>query len=355
MKLVIYSDPHWSTYSSILRQRGKKYSKRLEILIDSINFVEQLAIARRCDEVICLGDFFDRNNLNAEEITALNEIKWCNLKHKFLVGNHEITTDDLSMNSLNVLRAFGEVIDKPKLEVTYGWYIVYLPYIDEDLRKPLTKTLSDLLQTTLTGYFTTQECKKTLIFSHNDIKGIRYGAYVSETGYSIEEIEDNCALYLNGHLHNGGFVNEKETILNVGNLSGQNFTEDAFNHKHNIYIFDTDTGELETLENPCAINFYKFEINELKDINILDTLSDCCAVSIKVNENLVQQVKDKIKTMKNIVAHREIVFADENKEKMSISIDELAKVNHLEKFKEFCIETIGDLDIVRQELSEVCK
>ena len=113
MKLCIYTDPHWSTYSSILRQRGNHYSKRLEALIESINFVEGVANARRCDEIICLGDFFDRNTLSAEELTALKEIKWSTLPHTFIVGNHEITTDDLSMNSLNALEKVGVVIDKP--------------------------------------------------------------------------------------------------------------------------------------------------------------------------------------------------------------------------------------------------
>lgn len=76
MKIFIYADPHWSQYSSILRQRGERYSKRLENLIDSVNWVERTAEEQECSKIVCLGDFFDKAELNAEELTALSEVKW---------------------------------------------------------------------------------------------------------------------------------------------------------------------------------------------------------------------------------------------------------------------------------------
>ena len=42
MKIGIVGDIHWSRYSSILRQRGDKYSVRLENCIKSINFLQCL-------------------------------------------------------------------------------------------------------------------------------------------------------------------------------------------------------------------------------------------------------------------------------------------------------------------------
>ena len=98
MKLCIYTDVHWCTAYSIVNGRGETYSTRLEHLIDSVNWVQDLAQKTNCDRIICGCDFFDRSNINAEEITALNEVKWANIPQYFLVGNHEITSDDLSMN-----------------------------------------------------------------------------------------------------------------------------------------------------------------------------------------------------------------------------------------------------------------
>lgn len=346
MKLCIYADPHWSTYSSILRQRGKQYSKRLEALIESINWVESVAQTNDCDSVICLGDFFDRNTLSAEELTALKEIKWSSLPHTFLVGNHEITTDDLSMNSLNALEKVGTVIDKTTMVEMGDCQLIYIPYIDEDYRKPLRDEIGSVIKDTT--YFA-----KRVIFSHNDIKGIRYGAYVSETGYTIDEINACATLYFNGHLHNGEMINDK--IINVGNLSGQNFTENAFKHKHGIYILDTNTLQMEFMQNPYAIDFYKFEINKESDLSYFDLLSERSVISLKVKEDLLPIVKEKINSMGNIIAHREILVANDDGVVKEVNTTALQKVNYLDEFREFCLDQIGNFEILKQELDIVCK
>ena len=71
MKLLVIGDVHWSTYSSIVRGRGPHFSTRLENLIASMQFVEHIADKYKVDEEIFLGDFFDKPDLNAEEISAL--------------------------------------------------------------------------------------------------------------------------------------------------------------------------------------------------------------------------------------------------------------------------------------------
>lgn len=347
MKICIYSDPHWSTYSSILRQRGIVFSKRLETLIDSVNWVERLAEQQMCDWVFCLGDFFDRNNLTAEEITALNELKWADMPHTFIVGNHEITKDDLSMNSMNVLSKYGEVVNKPTYNNLCGINLYLIPYIDEDNRKSLKDTMLEANP----NYDYQSVSEKNVIFSHNDIKGIRYGAYVSEMGWSINEIENNCNLYLNGHLHNGQWISNK--ILNVGSLSGQNFTEDGFAHKHCAFILDTDTLELQAFENPYAIYFYKVDILKENDLSKLDNLKNAC-VSITIKESLISKVKEKVKSLSNIITHRTVVIPDDELVVETNSEELLGKVNHLDKFNDFILTQLGNFDIVKYELEKVC-
>ena len=116
MKICIYTDPHWCTYSSIFKQRGKTYSKRLENLIASINRVQDFAKHYECDRVLCLGDFHDKNTWSAEELTALTEIHWLNVKQQFLVGNHELVEDDTDKpNSATIFTNMSfEVISNEK-------------------------------------------------------------------------------------------------------------------------------------------------------------------------------------------------------------------------------------------------
>ena len=66
MKLGLYTDVHFSKYSSIIQSRGDKYTTRLENCIDSINWVEE--VLKDCDKIVCLGDFFDKAFVDAEVI-----------------------------------------------------------------------------------------------------------------------------------------------------------------------------------------------------------------------------------------------------------------------------------------------
>ena len=70
-------------------------------------------------------------------------------------------------------------------------------------------------------------------------------------------------------------------------LTGQNFTEDAFNHSHRVGILDTETLKMTFYENPYAYNFYKIEIDSERDLEKLNSLKTNSVVSIKCKDDLV--------------------------------------------------------------------
>lgn len=344
MKICIYSDPHWSMTSSIFTQQGVKFSRRLENLLDSMNWVGQLAKSKNCDRIICAGDFFHKDTLNAEEITALKQINWTDIPKQFLLGNHELMKENQNMHSLNTIYGIGEIIDSPKIEYIGNTNLIFVPYIDEDNKVPLRDIISQL---------SPNQYSKTIIISHNDIKGIRYGKYVSEMGFGIDEIESCCDLYFNGHLHNGAKVTNK--IINIGNLTGQNFTEDGFKYKHGAYILDTDTLEYEFYENEKAVNFYKVFIDKVEDINIVDRLPIRSIAKFYVKESLVTDLKTKLKDAFNLITYQLIVVPDGDTTTMKNISESLNKVNHLDELVTFCVETLGDFEILRYELNEIIK
>ena len=49
MKILLYTDNHFCTNSSIINSRGENYSPRLTNQIESLNWVEQLAIKENCN------------------------------------------------------------------------------------------------------------------------------------------------------------------------------------------------------------------------------------------------------------------------------------------------------------------
>ena len=299
IKVAICGDIHWSTYSSIIRKRGRKYSQRLSQLIKSVNWFEKLAKEHKCDTEIFLGDTFDRPDLNAEELTALQDVKWNKIQKHFIVGNHESNINTLEFSSTKFFESIeADVVSSTKkIEVTNDLDFYLIPYITTD------KVLK------LKNYIDSDSKKKKIVFAHQDIAGMQYGRFTSQSGFEINDILENCELFFNGHLHNAQIIQDK--IILVGILSGQNFNEDALKYDHMAYILtvnDDGSIEIESFINPEAFNFYKLRFETEKDFEILDTLKDHAVVSIVCEEKISSKLSKIIKKNKNIVESRVVLF-----------------------------------------------
>lgn len=342
MKVLLYTDTHWSAYSSIIRKRGKKYSQRLENLIQSVSWAEKISEEQNCDAVAMLGDFFDKSDLCAEEITALNDVEWNKkIPHYFLVGNHEMASNDLVYSSAHLFNLENfKVIDSVESIDCGSSRIVFIPYILDGNRKSFSDYVGD-------------SDKITFVLSHNDLQ-IQYGSYKSESGFTPNEIEKSCELFINGHLHNGGFVWSK--IINLGNLTGQNFSEDAFKYNHCVAILDTNSlgyDFCEFIENPYAFNFYKITYDS-KFSKKIKSLKDNAVVAVTVKESDYDTAKDILSNCKNVIESRFIVEREISIDNES-DVSELSGDDHLQQFSTYILQTLGNSDIVLAELAEVCK
>ena len=348
MKILLYTDVHFSSKSSLLQYRhnGAKYSERLEGLVQSLSWAEQQAISNHCDCVICLGDFFDKPILNCEEITALTDIKWAlNLEHHFIVGNHESNVSSLDVSSTDALNISPNFyIHKKVTDISFdnNVSIVIVPYFDDDNRI----TIKDIRN----------KCyNKLIVLSHNDIK-MRYGMYESVHGFDVDDIEQNCDLFLNGHLHNSDGTMFCRNGLNLGNLSGQNFSEDATLYKHGVYILDTDTLQLSFIENPYAFNYYKLQVsneNELNNLRHIITKPNAL-VSVKCISNLAIDCMSLLDSLDNVLGYKIVRYEEQYTEK-SLEVANLEKLDYLEQFNQFCLSKLGTSDIVKEEINEVIK
>ena len=342
MKLCLYSDNHWSQYSSILRKRGDKYSIRLENQIQSINWVMQLAEQEHCDATVMLGDFFDKSELNAEEITAIKDVVWANIPNYFIAGNHEMGMADHSYSSIKLFNLLegAKIFTSPQIicedDVSE---VIVLPYILESDRKSLSEYLPE------------RNLKKRIILSHNDIAGIQMGRFISEAGFSMDEIESNCDLFINGHLHNGEVITQK--IINIGNLTGANFSEDASNYFHKAVILDTDTLEIEFIENPYAFNFYKIDMTKWIQFNGALQIKPNSIVSIKCKSKNMEQIKTMMSECSNVIESR--ITIEPEIQIVSENIQEELTVDHLETFKQYVLNNFENTKELMEELGEVLK
>ena len=337
MRILLFADLHMCPRASIINKWGTKYPSRLENCIESVNWLERKAEELGCDYIVNLGDFFDKPDLTSETITACNEIKWSNIMHYHLVGNHDASNSSLFFNSVNCITGANHTIITEPCILPYS-DIGFLPYVTECDRKPLKE------------YFA--KWRPRIILSHNDISGIQVGPVVSKTGFSIEEIEAGCDLWINGHMHNGQAITPK--VINLGNLTGKDFGEDALRYSHNIAILDTETLSLTYIENPHAYNFYKLQIDCESDIWCLDKLKNNAVLSIKCEQSLAETVKQKLNTLNNVIESRIILTkkfeeSSENTTELDLSVD------HLARFVECCKSNIEYSTLLEEELSEICK
>lgn len=331
MKICIFGDVHWSQYSSIVRQRGERFSIRLENLIQSMNWVEDMTKEYNCGMCISLGDFFDASTIDAESITALREVNWNEIQHIIVAGNHEMARADNHYSSANILSLlpFVDVVTVPKqMRLCENTNLMFLPYVLE----PDKCNISELFTKNNIDY----------MFSHNDLKDVNYGSFISKTGFSVDDISAVCDRCFNGHIHNEGVCGDN--IINVGNLTGQNFSEDATKYRHKIIILDTETDDIMILENPYAMNFYKVD-------NLSDVRKDNAVVTLKTSD---MSQKDKLQNMKNVIAYKVIADVKKaSKKAESVSSKDVINIDHLKMFSDYVHSNMGDTEIINQELSEV--
>ena len=190
------------------------------------------------------------------------------------------------------------------------------------------------------------------------------GPVVSKFGFELSDIEANCDLFINGHLHNQYIISDK--ALNLGNLTGKDFGEDAFKYSHGVLILDTDyllkTHSLQELfaksflENPYAFNFYKLEINNIEDISKLKYLKNNAIVSIKCIDSLLTEVKNILNENLQISEYR-LIAVHQNLDPNETNIEKLSTLtmDHLAKFVEYCMSTFEISDALTAELAEICK
>lgn len=342
MRILCYTDNHFSEKSSIITKYGTKYTQRLENQIKSLDWLETLALSKNCNLIVCLGDFFDHAQLTDQELTALKDIQWSNIPHFFLVGNHESEENDLQYSStMALLGPNRDVISSPSLLTQGEVELAFLPYIVESNRKPILE------------YFTPCSDKLRILFTHNDILGLQLGPVVSRSGFSIEELESVSHLCLNGHLHNGQAISSQ--IINLGNLTGKDFSEDANKYTHKVILIDTDTMNVEFFENPHAFNFYKLEFNTIDDLNLLNNLKPNAVVSVKCKDVLTKNVREALEASENIIESRVIITKDPSE----TTVEELDATNlyidQCAKFAECCRAKLDNNDILEMELAEILK
>lgn len=349
MKFLFFSDVHWCASMSIVSARGKRYSQRLQQLVASLNWVIDTAAKQDIKHVICAGDFFDKSTCTDEQLTALQDVKWHqDTMYYFLVGNHESSVNGLRFNTTKVLEAANrKIISQPEFIQVDSTHLHFVPYISQMDRQPMANYLRG----------PRSKSGVDILISHNDIAGINYAGFVSNIGFSIQDIEANCDLCLNGHLHNTEKVSAK--VLNVGSFMAHNFTNDSHKYSYGVWVLDSDQRTLDFVENPYGLSFYKIQVFSKQHFDRVSKLKNLAVVSIKCTADLLDQLRAFVSSLPNIIESRFLTVApqafstttglQETQAVQALTMD------HFARFRQACVQKFGNTQVLLYELAQISK
>lgn len=325
MKLGLYADPHFSQSSSIIVGRRGEFTGRLDNLIQSFKWMNNLFRENSVDMTVCLGDLTDKSILTSEEITAMSK---CEIEsHHIIVGNHCRSDKD---GKVNAVSNYPHVYSEPT------WLT------SEVLLLPYNSSLYNLEELC-------KEKHPKVILSHNDIRGYDFGAgHICTSGYDVTDIIKYCDLFINGHLHNGGWLIDNK-IINLGTISGINFASCGGQWNPSVAIVDTDTMELTLYENPVAYKFIKKEIKTVPKIKeFLDSLTgDNYVIQLKVPDKIADKARKFLDQSTKVEASRILTIKEEvNKTELKKIIESDSSTIY-DKLKKYISEKKPSYDINR--------
>ncbi len=276
MKYLIFTDLHLSYNSSILPLSCENsiYTTRLQMCIDTLKHMFEVAEKENVDKIIFAGDMFNAHTLRAEEITAFSDaMKYYNNKIPFIIitGNHDILDNNSNFYSSSVLDLFDNVsiYNKPtKIDDELS----VLPYM------PFSKITEDLIK----------DISNKILISHIDIYGSILGNKY-KLDFGVEpNLFNGFEKVFNGHIHTQQVLSEN--VMNIGSCVSHSFSDDQ-DYIPSFIIYDSETQETESFENPHSILFRSLDTREN---SLIEFVEKCLNTHHKYVLRVVTEDKSKV-------------------------------------------------------------
>ena len=129
-------------------------------------------------------------------------------------------------------------------------------------------------------------------------------------------------------------------------------------YDHLVQIVDTETLDIKFFVNPHAFNFYKIDCTNTASFDgavrtmFSSQLKPNPVITLKVLSKDAECARQILKDYPNVIC-RLIIEADKTENGDATIVFEA--VDHLKQFEDYVLSSIGDNDIVREELLNVIK
>jgi len=252
MKMVILGDTHFG-----MRGDSLIFHKHYEKFYETVFF--PYLKENNIDTVFQMGDLFDRrkfinyNSLYLCRRYFFNKLKENNITFYSILGNHDITyrntleinSSQLLLNEYDNITIFDEFVTKE----FDGIPIDIVPWLCDDNEEGIKESIKN--------------SRSQLCIGHFEIRGFEMDkGTVSQTGID-KSLLSKYDMVLSGHFHH---KSDDGQIFYVGTPGQMTWAD--YKDPRGFHIFDTNTRELEFIQNPFEI-FHKISYDD-RDKSIED-------------------------------------------------------------------------------------
>lgn len=272
-KIIILGDTHFG-----VRGDSIEFHKYYQKFYDNIFF--PYLIENGIDTIIQLGDLFDRrkfinfNSLYLSRRYFFNKLKEHNIKMMTLLGNHDVAyKNTLQVNSSSLLLdgyEQVEVVDSFKTIEIDGTKIDIVPWICDENETEIFENM--------------KTSGAEICFGHFEIDGFEMDRGNVHQGGLDRKSLSKYDIVLSGHFHH---KSSADNITYVG--TPYEMTWSDYNDPRGFHIFDTNTRELEFVQNTYRM-FHKVYYDDAehdfeywKNFNYED-LKECFVKVVVINK-----------------------------------------------------------------------
>lgn len=270
MKILLYSDLHIYNHH--------KLSLNSETALQVLEFIKDFSIKNCIEKIVCAGDFFHtKSRIYAPHVvqsfSAIKEIKNSGISHYMIIGNHDMSNQNTTMNS--ILFVFSDYA-----KIIQDYYFIDL----DNVRIHFLSYTSNYFDG-----FILSSSKKNILISHLDIVGfLMSNGVVSNVGFKIEDFSA-FDLVFSGHYHKH---QKKGNIVYIGSPYQTSFSER--DQTKGFIVFDTNTFEWEFIEIKNTPKYKTIDIESLNDLNEKDVYNNFLRINLKNNKIDKSELKRKL-------------------------------------------------------------
>ena len=337
MKIGLLTDTHWGVRGSsdIFRDYFKWWYET--------EFFPTLK-ERGITEIIHAGDFCDnRIALNLKDIEAIQHhfvplLEQYDMRMHLALGNHDVAYRNT--NKINC----GSIFENCKNVIVYedavnvlNDSVCLVPWINKENEEATLKHMAST--------------KAKICIGHFEIRGLRMNKQVINENGLEQKVFDNFDLTLSGHFHHKNSVGKIHYVGNPFHLNWGDFGEER-----GFHILDTETQELEFIENEtCLFDLIEYD-EELDYSNIVDDMKEIAYLRVLV-ENKTSETKfskflallKEVKANVDIIDHTKIAI-----DQREVKVENIEMTDPLEfctkYLKEAGNETTPEMQILLQDL-----